>query len=50
MMFRSARSHCKCHVRMSIEGVQVVPVVVYGPVQLGQAPELHLDNCVEAAE
>ena len=42
--------HCKHHVRMSIEGVQVVLVVVYGPVQLGQAPELHLDDGMEAAE
>ena len=41
---------CKCHVMMLIEGVQVVLVVVYDPVQPGQAPELHLDNCVEAAE
>ena len=42
--------HCQHHVRMSIEGVQVVLVVVHGPVQPGQAPELHLDNGVEAAE
>ena len=42
--------HCQHHVRMLIEGVQVVLVVVHGPVQLGQAAELHLDDGVEAAE
>ena len=35
---------------MSIEGVQVVLVVVHDPVQPGEAPKLHLDDGVEAAE
>ena len=42
--------YCQRHVRMSIEGVQVVLVVVHGPVQPVQAPEQHLDDGVEAAE
>ena len=41
---------CKHHVRVSVEGVQVVLVVVYSPVQACQAPELHLDDGMEAAE
>ena len=28
---------CECHVWMMVQGVQVVPVVVYGPVQPSQA-------------
>ena len=42
--------YCQHHVRMSIEGVQVVLVVVHGPVQPGQAPKLHLNDGTEAAE
>ena len=41
---------CKHHVKMSIEGVQIVLIVVYGPVQPGQAPKLHLNDWVEAAK
>ena len=38
------------HCLVQMLRVQVVLVVVYGPVQLGQAPKLHLDDGVEAAE
>ena len=42
--------YCEHHVWMMVQGVQVVPVVVYSPVQLRQAPKLHLDDGMEAAE
>ena len=47
---RKCPVYCKHQARMSIEGIQVVLVVVYHPVQLGQALELHLDDGMEAAE
>ena len=38
------------HIRVTIEGIQIVLVVIYCHVQSSQAAELHLDYGVEAAK